>query len=78
VSETTREWRDGHAGRQLQHGLEQRLPRARTGPEKHRDIYSKLVYHHPYYRDNPHLWKKMGCPVAEAKADEIGRVRGEG
>lgn len=45
------------------------------GPERHRDIYSKLVYHHPYYRDNPHLWKKMNCPVAEAKADEIGRYR---
>jgi len=43
------------------------------GPEKHRDIYSKLVYHQPYYRDNPHLWEKMDCPVAEAQADKIAR-----
>lgn len=41
------------------------------GPEKHRDIYSKLVYHHQYYRDNPHLWRNMGCPVAEIQAKKI-------
>lgn len=43
------------------------------GPEKHRDIYSKLVYHHQYYRNNPHLWKKMDCPIAEAQAEKIAR-----
>ncbi|MBA7595665.1 UDP-4-amino-4-deoxy-L-arabinose--oxoglutarate aminotransferase [subsurface metagenome] len=35
------------------------------GPEKHLDIYSKLIYHHPYYRNSPNLWKKLDCPVAE-------------
>jgi len=45
------------------------------GPEKHRDIYSKLVYHHPYYRNNPHLWKKMDCPIAEAKAEKLRQSR---
>ncbi len=44
------------------------------GPEEHRDIYSKLVYHHLYYRNNPNLWKKLDCPVAEAQAENIART----
>jgi len=37
----------------------------RYGPEDHKDIYSRLVYHHPWYQNNPDRWLKLDCPVAE-------------
>lgn len=43
------------------------------GPEKHRDIYSTLVYQHPWYQNNKKRWIKLDCPRAEAIAEAIGR-----
>lgn len=40
-------------------------------PEKHPDIYGKVIYEQPWYQGNPHLWQALLCPNAEAKAEEI-------
>jgi len=42
-------------------------------PEKHPDLYGTVIYEQPWYQGNPHLWRAMPCPNAEAKAEEIGR-----
>ena len=56
------------------------------GSERVTDYKALYQEIHPRYlelselsdRARAHLWKKMNCPVAEAKAEKISQVRGKG
>jgi len=45
----------------------------RYGPED--GYYSRLVYEHQFYRENPNLWSKRDCPIAEWMAEKIRKGR---
>jgi len=45
----------------------------KLGPED--GYYSKLVFEHQWYKENPDAWFEMGCPVALAAAKEVREMK---